>query len=177
MKSGIYHKNDGVYLVIYLGISHGTYHLNILLIPWYIPWYIPKVVYTTFRVIYTMTQPSRCAGPVCSLRASGGGAGAGALAVHCRRWWRPAGALRGVDIKSESLAPLAVRGTDSESVLAQVASGSNKKNFLCKMEQAEKLKNVGERTVGEVARMNPWAMVFKLNPMATTFWQWLLNSH
>ena len=76
-----------------------------------------------------------------------------------------------MDIKSESLAPLAVRGTDSESVLAQVASGSNKKNFLCKMEPAEKLKNAGERTVGEVARMNPWAMVFKLNPMATTFWQ------
>ena len=136
-----------IYMVVYTQFYTWVYNMIYSLVytkvynmVWKVVYTIKMMVYTTFRVIYTMTQPSRCAGPVCSLRAGGGGAGAGALAVHCRRWWRPAGALRGVDIKSESLAPLAVRGTDSESLLAQVASGSNKKNFLCKMEPAEKLK-------------------------------------
>ena len=59
MKGGIYHIDGGIYQGIYLGIYQGIYHLDILLIPWYIPWYIAKVVYTTFGVVYTMTQPSR----------------------------------------------------------------------------------------------------------------------
>jgi hypothetical protein len=42
-------------LYIYHGIYHGIYHLHFCL-----PWYIPKVVYTTFGVVYTMRQPSRC---------------------------------------------------------------------------------------------------------------------
>ena len=60
MKGGMYHIDGGIYQGIYLGIYQGIYHLDILLIPWYIPWYIAKVVYTTFGVVYTMTQPSRC---------------------------------------------------------------------------------------------------------------------
>ena len=62
MKGGIYHIDGGIYQGIYLGIYQGIYHLDILLIPWYIPWYIAKVVYTTFGVVYTMTQPSRWPG-------------------------------------------------------------------------------------------------------------------
>ena len=64
MTGGIYHLYDGIYLIIYLGMFklHGIYLLDILLIPWYIPWYIAKVVYTTFGVVYTMTQPSRWTG-------------------------------------------------------------------------------------------------------------------
>ena len=60
MNGGIYHIDGGIYQGIYLGIYQGIYNLDILLIPWYIPWYIAKVVYTTFGVVYTMTQPSRC---------------------------------------------------------------------------------------------------------------------
>ena len=46
-----------VYTMVYIyGIYHDIYHLPL----WYIPWYIPKVVYTTFGVVYTMRQPSRC---------------------------------------------------------------------------------------------------------------------
>ena len=60
MTGGKYHLYDGIYLVIYLGMLNGINLLDILLIPWYIPWYIAKVVYTTFGVVYTMTQPSRC---------------------------------------------------------------------------------------------------------------------
>ena len=46
-----------VYTMVYIyGIYHDIYHLSL----WYIPWYIPKVVYTTFGVVYTMRQPSRC---------------------------------------------------------------------------------------------------------------------
>ena len=46
-----------VYTMVYIyGIYHDIYHLPLL----YIPWYIPKVVYTTFGVVYTMGQPSRC---------------------------------------------------------------------------------------------------------------------
>jgi hypothetical protein len=48
-----------VYTMVYIyGIYHDIYHLPFL----YIPWYIPKVVYTTFGVVYTMRQPSRCRG-------------------------------------------------------------------------------------------------------------------
>jgi hypothetical protein len=46
-----------VYTMVYIyGIYHDIYYLPL----WYIPWYIPKVVYTTFGVVYTMRQPSRC---------------------------------------------------------------------------------------------------------------------
>jgi hypothetical protein len=46
-----------VYTMVYIhGIYHDIYHLPLL----NIPWYIPKVVYTTFGVVYTMRQPSRC---------------------------------------------------------------------------------------------------------------------
>ena len=46
-----------VYTMVYIhGIYHDIYHLPLL----YIPWYIPKVVYSTFGVVYTMRQPSRC---------------------------------------------------------------------------------------------------------------------
>ena len=49
-----------VYTMVYIyGIYHDIYHLPL----WYIPWYIPKVVYTTFGVVYTMRQPSRCGDP------------------------------------------------------------------------------------------------------------------
>jgi hypothetical protein len=46
-----------VYTMGYIyGLYHDIYyHIPIL----YIPWHIPKVLYTTFRVVYTMRQPSR----------------------------------------------------------------------------------------------------------------------
>jgi hypothetical protein len=57
-----------VYTMVYVyGIYHDTYHLPLL----YIPWYIPKVVYTTFGVVYTMRQPSRCGPPAGPARRLG----------------------------------------------------------------------------------------------------------
>jgi hypothetical protein len=46
-------------MVYIYGIYHDIYHLSFR----YTPWYISKVVYTTFGVVYTMRQPSRCIGP------------------------------------------------------------------------------------------------------------------
>ena len=72
-----------VYTMVYIyGIYHDIYHLSL----WYIPWYIPKVVYTTFGVVYTMRQPSRCRRPGVPLA---GARATGRTACHCQ--WDPPG--------------------------------------------------------------------------------------
>ncbi len=74
-----------VYTMVYIyGIYHGIYHLPLL----YMPWYIPKVVYTTFGVVYTMRQPSRCCHRDGRSRRPGPGRRPGRRPERARKGWR-----------------------------------------------------------------------------------------